>query len=71
MVAREESRRFVAATEGRMSDADAAVQFHAGIRHMIDFFGLLRLKRLMSYIHFDVSSGHVDAARSGQRSHGA
>lgn len=63
LVAREETQRFVEATEGRMSDADAAVLFHAGIRHMIDFFGLLRIKRLMRYIHFDAASGHVDAAR--------
>jgi DNA-binding transcriptional MerR regulator len=63
MVAREESQRFIDATEGRMSDADAAALFHAGIRHMIDFFGLLRIKRLMRYIHFDAASGHVDAAR--------
>src|SRR3546814_18680062 len=38
-IAREESQRFDDATEGRMNDADAAVLFHAGIRHMIDFFG--------------------------------
>lgn len=63
MVAREESQRFIDATEGRMSDAEAAAIFHAGIRHMIDFFGLLRLKGLMRYIHFDDVSGHVDAAR--------
>lgn len=62
LVAREESQRFVDATEGRMSDPDAARLFHAGIRHMIDFFGLLRLKRLMHYIHFDDASGHAVAA---------
>src|SRR3546814_861917 len=62
-IAREESQRFVDATEGRMNDADAAVLFHAGIRHMIDFFGLMRLKRLMRYIHFDDRAGQVDAAR--------
>lgn len=62
-IARAESQRFVDATEGRMSDAAAAALFYAGIRHMIDFFGLLRIKRLMRYIHFDAASGHVDAAR--------
>lgn len=62
-VARAESQRFIDATEGRMSNAEAARLFHAGIRHMIDFFGLLRIKRLMRYIHFDVDTGHVDAAR--------
>lgn len=46
-----------------MSDAAAAALFHAGIRHMIDFFGLLRIKRLMTYIHFDDASGQVDVAR--------
>src|SRR3546814_14764965 len=62
-IAREESQRFVDATDGRMNDADAAVLFHAGIRHMIDFFGLMRLKRLMRYIHFDDRPGQVDAAQ--------
>src|SRR3546814_9338048 len=33
-IAREESQRFVDATEGRMNDADAAVLFHAGIRNI-------------------------------------
>lgn len=61
-IALEESRRFVSATEGKMSDTEAAALFHAGIRHMIDFFGLLRIKRLMRYIHFDDAHGHVDAA---------
>lgn len=61
-IALEESQRFVRATEGKMSDAEAAALFHAGIRHMIDFFGLLRIKRLMRYIHFDDAQGHVDAA---------
>lgn len=63
MVAREESQRFIDATEGRMDDAEAARIFHAGIRHMVDFFALLRLKSLMRYIHFDDVTGHVDAAR--------
>ena len=67
LVAREESRRFVTVTEGRMSDADAAALFHAGIRHMIDFFGLLRLKRLMQYIHFDDAQGHVGAAQLAEK----
>ncbi|MDR6834107.1 MULTISPECIES: MerR family transcriptional regulator [unclassified Sphingopyxis] len=62
-IARAESQRFIEATEGRMDDGAAAALFHAGIRHMIDFFGLLRLKRLMTYIHFDDVTGHVDAAR--------
>ena len=62
LIAREESQRFVDATEGRMSDPDAARLFHAGIRHMIDFFGLLRIKRLMHYIHFDDVLGHAVAA---------
>lgn len=62
-IARAESQRFVDATAGRMSDADAAALFHAGIRHMIDFFGLLRIKALMRYIQFDNVTGQVDAAR--------
>ena len=60
-VARAEARRFLEVTKGRMSDADAARLFHTGIRHMVDFFGLLRLKRLMSYIHFESGADRVDS----------
>src|SRR3546814_19058907 len=62
-IAREESQRFVDATEGRMNDADAAVLFHAGIRHIIAFFGLLRLNHLIPSNTFDDRSGPVDPAR--------
>ena len=53
MIAQQETQRFMDAVGGRMSDADAAAMFHAGIRHMIDFFALLRIKTLMRLIHFD------------------
>jgi DNA-binding transcriptional MerR regulator len=53
MIARQETRRFIEAVDGRMDDSEAAAMFHAGIRHMIDFFALLRIKGLMRYIHFE------------------
>ncbi len=52
MIAEQETRRFIEAVQGRMSDQQAAAMFHAGIRHMIDFFALLRIKGLMRLIHF-------------------
>jgi DNA-binding transcriptional MerR regulator len=48
-----ESSRFLEAVQGRMDEQDAAALFQVGIRLMIDFFGLLRLKALMRHIHFD------------------
>lgn len=56
MIARQESGRFLEAVEGRMSDEDAAALFQVGIRLMIDFFGLLRVKALMRYIHVEQGS---------------
>ena len=55
-IARQETRLFLDAVDGRMSDSEAATMFHAGIRHMIDFFALLRIKGLMRYIHFEDAS---------------
>lgn len=51
-IAAEESGRFLEAIGDRWSAEDAAVLFQTGIRLMIDFFGLLRIKALMRNIHF-------------------
>jgi DNA-binding transcriptional MerR regulator len=51
-----ESTRFLKAVQGRMEEQDAAALFQVGIRLMIDFFGLLRIKALMRHIHFDTAS---------------
>jgi DNA-binding transcriptional MerR regulator len=53
-IARQESLRFMSAVQGKMNDNEASALFHAGIRLMIDFVGLLRLKALMRFIHLEV-----------------
>jgi DNA-binding transcriptional MerR regulator len=60
-IARAETQRFMDAVDGRMDDRQAAAMFHAGIRHMIDFFALLRIKSLMQLIHFE--DGEIQAPR--------
>lgn len=50
-IARQESGRFLRAVEGRMNEQDAAALFQVGIRLMLDFFGLLRMKALLRFIH--------------------
>jgi DNA-binding transcriptional MerR regulator len=52
-IARQESSRFLEAVEGKWTAEDAAVLFQTGIRLMIDFFGLLRVKSLLRYIHME------------------
>lgn len=53
MIAREESSRFLEAVGDKWSAEDAAILFQTGIRLMIDFFALLRIKALMRNIHFE------------------
>lgn len=54
-IAQQESSLFLEAVKGRFSAEDAATLFQVGIRLMIDFFGLLRIKALMRNIHFEPS----------------
>jgi DNA-binding transcriptional MerR regulator len=56
-IAAQESGRFLEAVGDRWSADDAAMLFQTGIRLMIDFFGLLRVKALMRNIHFEPSAG--------------
>ncbi|OAO00777.1 hypothetical protein A8B75_17915 [Sphingomonadales bacterium EhC05] len=52
-IAQQEATAFLNAVQGTMNEQQAAALFQVGIRLMIDFFGLLRLKALMRHIHFD------------------
>jgi DNA-binding transcriptional MerR regulator len=50
-IAKQESARFLRAVQGKMDEHQAAALFQVGIRLMIDFFGLLRIKALMRHLH--------------------
>ncbi len=46
-IAEEEARRFLAATEGRISEEQAADMLQEALRLMLDFWGLIRMKVLL------------------------
>jgi DNA-binding transcriptional MerR regulator len=52
-IAQAESRLFLERVEGKLDEQDAAALFQVGMRLMIDFFSLLRVKALLNYIHRD------------------
>lgn len=49
-IARQESALFLERTEGRIDGETAAAMLQVGLRLMLDFFGLLRMKRLLENI---------------------
>jgi DNA-binding transcriptional MerR regulator len=51
MIAEREASLFLERTEGRIDDDTAAAMLQLGLRLMLDFFGLLRMKRFMAHIH--------------------
>lgn len=50
-VAEREATLFLERTEGRISEEEAARMLQIALRLMLDFFGLLRMKRFMAHIH--------------------
>ncbi len=54
MIAQQESRLFLERVEGRLDEQAAAALFQAGMRLMLDFFGLMRMKSLLKHIHRDL-----------------
>ena len=50
-IAEREAALFLERTEGRIDDETAAVMLQLGLRLMLDFFGLLRMKRFLRNIH--------------------
>lgn len=49
-VASREASLFLERTKGRISEEEAAVMLQLALRVMLDFFGLIRMKRFMSHI---------------------
>lgn len=56
-VASNEAALFLDRTEGRISEADAAVMLQLALPLMLDFFGLLRLKSFMRKLHGATAEG--------------
>jgi DNA-binding transcriptional MerR regulator len=50
MIAEREAALFLERTEGRIDDEAAAALVQLGLRLMLDFFGLLRMKRFLAHI---------------------
>ena len=50
-IASREAASFLERTEGKISDEEAAAMLQLALRVMLDFFGLIRMKRFMSHIH--------------------
>ncbi|WP_428630032.1 MerR family transcriptional regulator [Sphingopyxis sp.] len=63
MVARQESTLFLERVEGKLDEQEAAALFQAGMRLMIDFFGLLRTKALLRYLHRYAETGQEKPER--------
>jgi DNA-binding transcriptional MerR regulator len=53
IVAENEATIFLDRVGGKISEDSAATMLQVGLRQMQDFWGLIRLKRFMSYIHQD------------------
>jgi DNA-binding transcriptional MerR regulator len=51
MVASREAALFLERTKGKISEEQAAVMLQIALRVMLDFFGLIRMKRFMSHLH--------------------
>lgn len=53
-VAEREAALFLERVEGKISEDNAAAMLQIALRLMLDFFGLIRMKRFMSHIHRNV-----------------
>jgi len=61
-IAEREATLFLQRTAGRIDADSAATMLQLGLRLMLDFFGLLRMKRLMTHIR-DQQPAAAGAAR--------
>lgn len=70
MVADNEARLFMERVEGRISEERAAAMLQTGLRQMQDFWGLIRIKRLLANIHREPAGAPKAKAKStrGQQS---
>lgn len=62
-VAEREATLFLERTEGRISEDEAARMLQIALRLMLDFFGLLRMKRFMAHIHREPKQGRRQPTR--------
>lgn len=66
-----EATKFLARTEGKISEDEAAAMLHVGLPRMMDFFGLLRLKFFLRNIRFasliPAATPHAGPRRRGVR----
>jgi len=60
-----EATKFLARTEGRISEQEAAAMLDVGLPRMLDFFGLLRLKFFLRNIH-RAKLGNDDRAQAAE-----
>jgi DNA-binding transcriptional MerR regulator len=70
MIAEREATLFLERTEGRIDEDRAAAMLQLGLRLMLDFFGLLRMKRFMAHIHKAAPPRKRDGVRRSRRSTG-
>lgn len=68
MVASREAELFLERTEGKIGEQEAAAMLQLALRAMLDFFGLIRMKRFLSYIHKEEAPAAPDRPRRKQRS---
>lgn len=59
IVASREAALFLERTKGRISDEQAAIMLQLALRVMLDFFGLLRMKRFLENLHDDQKTSAV------------
>lgn len=63
-VASREAALFLERTKGQISEEQAATMLQLALRVMLDFFGLLRMKRFLAHLHVD----EEDSVRVSRRS---
>lgn len=56
-VASREASLFLERTKGKISEEQAAAMLQLALRVMLDFFGLLRMKRFLAHLHVEKEKG--------------
>lgn len=59
MVASREAVLFLERTKGKISEEQAAAMLQIALRVMLDFFGLIRMKRFMGHLHEDEAASRL------------
>jgi DNA-binding transcriptional MerR regulator len=63
-IAEEEASRFIAYTEGKITEEQAADMLQQALKLMLDFFGLIRMKAFLERIHRDKPSAQPRAKKA-------